>query len=310
MIHQPHSRNFSVKTRLTLFYCLLLTFSSLDIRAEETSAWKRDPGKLDLASVNALVIDTKTNQILYSRNPDAVVPIASVSKLMTAMVILDANQPMDEIIKVNISQTKELKNVYSRVRLNSELPRKEMLLLTLMSSENRAASTLAHHYPGGYAKFMTAMNAKARALGLNHTHFVEPTGLSYSNVSTPRDLAKMIQAAARYPMIKQLSTTPNKDAHFHKPNYALSFYNTNPLVRQNKWDIHLSKTGFNNKAGHCLVMLTDIQDRTVAIVLLDSFGKRTHAGDAVRVKSWLETGRGGAVPAAAKSYVMRKTRNT
>lgn len=298
-----------MKNRLVIFCCFLLTLGAYPLHANE-NIWKRDPGKLDLASVNAMVVDTQTNQILYARNPDAVVPIASVSKLMTAMVILDAKQPLSEVINVEIAQTKELKNVYSRVRLNSYQSRQEMLLLTLMSSENRAASTLAHHYPGGYTKFMAAMNSKAKNLGLKNTHFVEPTGLSYSNVSTARDLVKMVQAAAKYPLISQLSTTPNKSTRFIKPNYALSFVNTNPLVRQNKWDIHLSKTGFNNKAGHCLVMLTEVQNRTVAMVLLDSFGKSTHAGDAMRVKNWLETGRGGAVPAAAKSYVLRKTRNT
>lgn len=300
---------FSVKNRLVIFCSFLLALGALPLHANE-NIWKRDPGKLDLASVNAMVVDTQTNQILYARNPDAVVPIASVSKLMTAMVILDAKQPLSEVINVEISQTRELKNVYSRVRLNSYQSRQEMLLLTLMSSENRAASTLAHHYPGGYAKFMAAMNAKAKSLGLKNTRFVEPTGLSYSNVSTARDLVKMVQAAAKYPLISQLSTTRNKSTRFIKPNYALNFVNTNPLVRQNKWDIHLSKTGFNNKAGHCLVMLTEVQNRTVAMVLLDSFGKSTHAGDAMRVKNWLETGRGGAVPAAAKSYALRKTRNT
>lgn len=297
-----------MKNRFLFFICLLLTLGSSSLFAKE-NGWQRDPDKLKLASLNAMIVDTDSNQILYARNPDAIVPIASVSKLMTAMVILDAKQPLDEIINVEISQTKELKNVYSRVRLNSYLSRREMLLLTLMSSENRAASTLAHHYPGGYTKFMAAMNAKAKSLGLKNTRFVEPTGLSYSNVSTARDLVKMVQTAAKYPLISQLSTTPNKYTRFNKPNYGLSFVNTNPLVRQNKWDIHLSKTGFNNKAGHCLVMLTEVQNRTVAMVLLDSYGKSTHAGDAMRVKQWLETGRGSTLPAAARSYALRKTRN-
>ena len=268
----------------------------------------RDPGRLNLASVNALVLDTKQKEVLFAKNADAVVPIASVSKLMTVMVALDANQPLDEVLPVKIDQTRELKGVFSRVRVGSQLTRKELILLTLMSSENRAAASLAHHYKHGYAKFIEAMNKKATDLGLQGTHFVEPTGLSYSNVSSARDLAKLVQTAATYPLIRQSSTTAKKDTRFKKPAYSLAFYNTNPLVRNNKWDIKLSKTGFNNKAGHCLVMLTDIGDREVAMVFLDSFGKRSHVGDAARVKQWLETGKGGTVPTEARSYEKRKNR--
>ncbi len=292
-----------------LVFCWLL---SLAVQAQNVgagaSANGRDPSRLALASVNALVMDTEHKQILFAKNPDAVVPIASVSKLMTVMVALDAKQPLDEVLPIKIDQTRELKGVFSRVRVGSQLTRKEIILLTLMSSENRAAATLAHHYKGGYAKFIQAMNQKAKDLGLTGTRFVEPTGLSYSNVSTARDLVKMVQAAATYPLIRQSSTTPKKDTRFSKPNYSLAFYNTNPLVRNNKWDIKLSKTGFNNKAGHCLVMLTDIGERQVAVVLLDSYGKRSHVGDAARIKQWLETGRGGTVPAEAKAYEKRKNR--
>ncbi|WP_461482289.1 D-alanyl-D-alanine endopeptidase [Porticoccus sp.] len=266
----------------------------------------RDSARLELASVKALVTDTLTDEVLYSHNADAVVAIASISKLMTAMVVLDANQPLDEKISVQIDQTRELKNVFSRLRIGSVVSRRDMLLMTLMSSENRAAASLAHHYAGGYDAFIAAMNAKARALGMAHSHFVEPTGLSEQNVSSARDLTLMVQAAARYALIKELSTTPKKDMHFSKPRYTLAFYNTNPLLQNHTWNIQLTKTGFNNEAGRCLVMLTNINNRPLVVVLLDSFGKRSHVGDAIRIRQWLETGNGTRVPPAAKAYRQRK----
>lgn len=265
-----------------------------------------DSARLNLASVNAMVIDTRTNEVLYSNNSDAVVPIASISKLMTAMVMLDANQPMDEKISVQIDRTRELKNVFSRLRIGSVVSRRDMLLMTLMSSENRAASSLAHHYTGGYDAFIAAMNAKARALGMTNTHFVEPTGLSEKNVSSARDLTLMVQAAAKYALIKDLSTTPKKDIRFSKPSYTLAFYNTNPLIQNHTWNIQLTKTGFINEAGRCLVMLTNINDRPLIMVLLDSYGKRSHVGDASRIRHWLETGNSTRVPTAAKAYHQRK----
>ena len=253
-----------------------------------------------------MVLDLKSNDVLYTRNPDHVVPIASVSKLMTAMVVLDDKASLDDWISVDISKTREMKNVFSHVRLGSQLKRRDMLLLALMASENRAAATLAHHYSGGYDAFIAAMNAKAKALGMTHTHFVEPTGISERNVSTARDLAKMIQASAKYPLITELSTTAKKDMYFRKPRHVRAFYNTNPLVRAGSWDIQVSKTGYIDEAGRCRVMMADIQDKPVAIVLLDSFGKRSHFGDANRIKRWLETGKSSKVHPAARDYVMRK----
>ncbi|WP_104092591.1 D-alanyl-D-alanine endopeptidase, partial [Arthrobacter sp. GMC3] len=192
----------------------------------------------------------KTNEVLYSSNPDMVVPIASVTKLMTAMVVLDAKLPLDQALPVTIRDAREMQGVFSRVRIGSEISRREMLLLTLMSSENRAAASLAHHYPGGYSAFIQAMNAKARALGMTRTHYVEPTGLSERNVSSANDLVKLIRASRQYALIQQFSTTDEKTVAFRKPNYTLGFRNTNALVRKNNWDIQLSKTGFTNAAGH------------------------------------------------------------
>ncbi|MCQ4326005.1 D-alanyl-D-alanine endopeptidase [Stutzerimonas stutzeri] len=260
----------------------------------------------ELASGSALLVDLKTNEVLYSSNPDMVVPIASVTKLMTAMVTLDAKLPLDEQLAVTIRDAKEMQGVFSRVRLGSEISRRELLLLTLMSSENRAAASLAHHYPGGYTAFVQAMNAKARALGMTQTHYVEPTGLSERNVSSAKDLVKLVRASRQYPLIQQFSTSDEKTVAFRKPNYTLGFRNTNALVRKHNWDIQLSKTGFTNAAGHCLVMSTTMNQRPVAFVVLDAFGKYTHMADASRLKKWLETGTVTPVPAAALAYKQQK----
>ena len=260
----------------------------------------------ELASGSALLVDLKTDQVLYSSNPDLVVPIASVTKLMTAMVTLDAKLPMDEQLPVVIRDVKEMRGVYSRVRLNSELSRHDMLQLALMSSENRAAASLAHHYPGGVPAFVAAMNAKARALGMSHTRYVEPTGLSERNVSSANDLLKLLKASQRYPLLGQFSTTAEKTQAFRKPNYTLGFRNTNALVHKANWSIQLTKTGFTNAAGHCLVMRTQMAGRPVAFVVLDSFGKYTHMADASRLRKWLETGRVQPVAPAALAYKKQK----
>ncbi len=260
----------------------------------------------ELAAGSALLVDLKTNQILYSSNPDFVAPIASVTKLMTAMVALDAKQSLEEKLPIVIKDTAEMQGVFSRVRLGSELSRHDVLLITLMSSENRAAASLAHHYRGGHNAFIQAMNAKAQALGMHNTRFVEPTGLSEENVSSAHDLVLLIKAAQQYPLIRQFSTTEEKTVAFSKPNYTLGFRNTNALVRKDNWNIQLSKTGFTNSAGHCLVMSTEMNKRPVAFVVLDAFGKYTHMADANRLKKWLETGAITPVPPAALSYKLAK----
>ncbi|MBF7140914.1 MULTISPECIES: D-alanyl-D-alanine endopeptidase [Pseudomonas] len=272
------------------------------------ASFSRDPAQLHLASHSALLVDLQTGQVIYENKPDQVVPIASVTKLMTAMVVLDAKQSMSEDIAVDISQTKEMKGVFSRVKLGSTLSRHDMMLIALMSSENRAAATLAHHYPGGYNAFITAMNAKARALGMSHTRYVEPTGLSEKNVSTARDLSKLLTAARRYPMLSELSTTKEKTVSFKKPNYTLGFHNTDHLLNQKNWDIQITKTGFTDKAGHCLVLVTSMGGRPVAMVILDAFGKYTHFADATRLRTWVETGRGAKAPAVAMQYKAEKHR--
>ena len=255
-----------------------------------------------LHSSAALVINGLTGEPIYAKNGEVPMPIASITKVMTAMVVLDAKLPMNEYIAVNISDTPEMKGVFSRVKLGSELTRHDMMLITLMSSENRAAATLAHHYPGGYVAFIAAMNAKAKSLGMMHTRYVEPTGLSMHNVSTARDLSKLLAAARQYPMLSQLSTTKEKTVAFRKPNYTLGFRNTDHLVNKDKWNIKITKTGFTNQAGHCLVLVTEMGNRPVSLVILDAFGKYTHFADASRIRSWIETGKSGSVPDVALRY--------
>ena len=252
----------------------------------------RDPAKLKLASANAVVLDAASNRPVYAKAPNEVTPIASLTKLMTAMVTLDAGLPLDESIAVDIDDFDYLKGTRSRLRAGAELSRREMLRLALMASENRAASTLARHYPGGTNAFVAAMNAKARALGMGATRFLDPTGLSAGNVSTANDLAVLVATAAQYPLIREFSTTDSYFVEVQPTGQILGFNNTNRLVKSDDWDIHVSKTGYIREAGKCLVMMATIASRPVVIVLLDSLGRYTRVADAIRVKHWLETGEG------------------
>ncbi len=303
----PAKFRYSLLSLAFLFSAQGLTGQALAASPLNTPAPLSQP---QIASGSAMIVDLNTNKVLYASHPDRVRPIASITKLMTAMVVLDAHLPMDEMLKVDISHTAEMRGVFSRVRLNSEISRKNMLLLALMSSENRAAASLAHHYPGGYDAFIRAMNAKARALGMTNTYYVEPTGLSIHNVSTARDLTKLLIATKRYPLLGQLSTTHEDMARFSNPDYVLPFRNTNHLVYKPDWQIQLTKTGFTNQAGHCLVMRTVIKQRPVALVVLDAFGKYTHFADAKRLRDWLETGKSAPVPAAALAYRKQKSSQT
>lgn len=302
------------KIRCSLLGILILSTSSITVSGamakNSHTTVQRPSSQPELAAGSALVIDIKNRSVIYSSNPDKVVPIASITKLMTAMVVLDKEQPLTEVISIHINDTKEMKGVYSRVKIGSEITRKEMLLLALMSSENRAAASLAHHYSGGYNAFIRAMNAKAKSLGMTHTHYVEPTGLSKLNVSTARDLTRLLIETQQYPLLSQLSTTPDKTVVFKQPNYTLGFRNTNHLINNSEWTIQLTKTGFINEAGHCLAMRTTIANRDVALVVLDAYGKYTHFADANRLRKWMETGKTSAVPEAAKSYKEQKEKQS
>ncbi len=233
-------------------------------------------------------------------------PIASLTKLMTAMVVLDAKLSLKEKIRFAQQDKKSINNYYSRIRINSELSRADTLRIALMSSENLAAASLARTYPGGKKAFIKAMNAKARALGMRHSHFINATGLSEKNVSTTADLAKMVAAAAKYPLIKKYTTTQTYTARFKKPRYVLGYTNTNVLVRAGHKDVKLSKTGYLDEAGRCLIMVRRIAGKDVVMVMLDSFGKRSPIGDANRIKKWLQTGQKGRVARSASRYERTK----
>jgi len=246
--------------------------------------------RLRLTSAAALVVDQQEGNLLFAKNPDAVRSIASITKLMTAMVALDAGLPLDERLTVQPADVRIAKGKESRLKVGVSLTRREMFKLALMSSENRAAAALARTYPGGLPAFVDAMNRKADALGMTDTQFVEPTGLDSNNVSTAHDLALMVNAAYAYPLIRESTTSdlhevPTPDRRHHR---AVTYHNSNRLVRDSEWDVGLSKTGYIGKAGRCLVMQATIAAKPVIIVLLDSLGKVARVADANRIKHWLE----------------------
>ena len=282
-----------------VFSGLSLLFAAWTVMAQGPLAL--DSSKLKLASANVLVLDATTNQPIYVKAADDVTPIASLTKLMTAIVTIEAGQSLDDPIAIDMDDFDFLKGSHSRLRLGAELSRREMLRLALMASENRAASSLARHYPGGMPAFVAAMNAKAEALGMTRTRFSDPTGLSARNVSTATDLATLVAAAAEYPLIREFSTTQSHYVEVRPSGQMLGFNNTNALVKSAEWNIQVSKTGFIREAGKCLVMMTTIASRPVVIVLLDSLGSYTRVADAIRVKYWLETGQSMPIRTAAAS---------
>lgn len=262
--------------------------------------------ELRLASVNAAVAYADTDGLVYGKNADRPVPIASITKLMTALVVMDSGEPLNEWLEFRERHIPAPANAYTRIRVGSELRRGDVLRIALMSSENFAAYTLAGHHPGGYDAFVEAMNAKARQLGMMNTRFVDPTGLSVNNRSTAADLVRLVRAASKHPQIREYSTTRYFSGHFRQPRYRLAFGNTNALVHRDSWGVGVSKTGYLSAAGRCLVMLSEVDGRPVVTVLLDSLGTRSPMGDAGRIKRWLTTGAGGSVAAAARAYEQKK----
>ncbi|CAB3798958.1 D-alanyl-D-alanine endopeptidase [Pararobbsia alpina] len=246
------------------------------------------PDELALRSSVAYVVDQNTHETLFDKNSQAVVPIASITKLMTAMVVLDSKAPLTEQIEVTDEDRDTVKNTGSRLSVGSVLSREDMLHIALMASENRAAAALSRYYPGGRPAFIAAMNHKAQELGMPETHFLSPSGLTSENVSTGRDLVKMVNAAYQYPLIREFSTDESYDVFTGRK--TIHYGTTNALVRGHKWDIGLQKTGFINEAGECMVMQTTIQNRPIVIVLLDSSGKYSRFGDAQRIRSWIDAG--------------------
>ena len=256
------------------------------------------PGEPLLSSSAALVLDTTHSAVLYSRHSDVAMPIASITKLMTALVVMDAGQPLDEVLTVSDDDRSLGKGSASRLSPGTRLTRGDLMHLALMSSENRAAHALGRNYPGGVAACVIAMNAKARELGMTSARFVEPTGLSDENVASPEDLSKLVIAAAKVPAIREYST--DSDYVVQVGRRPMQFRNTDSLVSKSDWNIVVQKTGYIAEAGRCLVMQTVIEARTVVIVLLNSYGKRTRVADARRIRRWMETtlASRGALPAS------------
>jgi D-alanyl-D-alanine endopeptidase (penicillin-binding protein 7) len=243
----------------------------------------RDP---KLKSSSVLIIDQNDSTVLYSRHADVAMPIASITKLMTALVVLDAKQPLNEPLQISESDRDLPKSAGSRLSLGTSLSRGDLMHLALMSSENRAAHALGNNYPGGMSAMVAAMNAKAVTLGMAHSHFVDPTGLSSENVASPEDLAKLVIAASHNPTIRAYSTDKNYTVKVHR--HLVEFRNTDNLVANPTWNIVVQKTGYITEAGKCLVMAAVINGRSVIIVLLDSLGKYTRVADAKRIKTWME----------------------
>ena len=255
-------------------------------------AQAQDVRKIALRSSSALVQDAATGEIVFGKNAETVVPIASITKLMTAMVILDRGLDLEEAITLSREDAVAMKGSRSRLRSGLTLTRGDLLLLALMASDNRAAAALGVTYPGGLEAFIDAMNAKAAVLDMHESRFVEPTGLSPANVSTATDLAKLVRAAHEYPLIREYSTKDRATVRVTtgRSTRSLQYGNTNGLVRSKYWDIELSKTGYISEAGRCLVMHVRLAEKDLIVVLLDSWGKQSRIGDANRIRKWLESG--------------------
>ncbi len=285
--------------RLALFFTLIaLATASV---AGEKPATRAKAGKVsravadvdkdgdpNLMSSAALVLDANTGETLFAKNADQIHPIASITKLMTAMVVLDSKLPLDEAIQISSEDLDTLKGTKSRLPVGAHFRRDDLIRIALVASDNRAAAALGRSYPGGTGAFVTAMNAKAKLLGLDATQFVDSSGLAPGNVSSPAELGRLVAAASKYDVIREYSTTAALDVTLPDSGRKLNYVNTNALVRAGDWDIGVSKTGYISESGKCLVMQAIIANTPIVIVLLDSWGRLTRIGDANRIKRWLE----------------------
>ena len=280
------------RCRHGLFAAATLLFTSL--------CWSQPlpSGKLQIKSASVLIMDEGDATVLYSKDAQKVRPIASITKLMTALVVLEDEQPLDEVLTILQVDREKTKGSASRLAVGTKLTRGELLHLALMSSENRAAQAVCRAHTGGLATCLKAMNAKARQLGMKSSHFVDPTGLSSGNVATASDLVKLVMAASREPLIQEYSTSEKLTVPVGRQ--LLEFHNTNSLTSKDDWDISVQKTGFTQDAGQCLVMRATIQDRPTVMVLLNSFGKLTRVADARRVRRWIEGGASTQMARAGK----------
>ncbi|MBF0804810.1 MULTISPECIES: serine hydrolase [unclassified Neisseria] len=258
-------------------------FASMNA-AEQVEAQAAYAGPL-LSSQSALIVNNRTGEVLFQKNPNRVMPIASISKLMSAMVVLDADQNMNEHITITEAEIDRLKGTGSRLTIGTTLTRAEMLHLSLMSSENRATHALGRSYPGGMSAFVNAMNRKAQSLGMVDTRFYEPTGLDFRNVSTANDLNKLVQAASKYPVIRRNSTSNHRSVYTNRGQ--ASYKNSNSLVREGSWNIELQKTGYIREAGRSMVVRANVQNQPVTIVLLNAPSSLSRVNDARKIESWM-----------------------
>ncbi len=272
--------------RITALFCLLAISFGAQLANASSARFADLPGQPGLRSASAIVLDANGN-LIYGKDVNTVRSIASITKLMTAMVVLDAGLDLTRPVTITKDDRDLVQLTGSRLEYGATLSRREMLLLALMSSENRAATALGRTYPGGTRAFVAAMNDKAKALGMDHSHFADPAGLQVENVSTASDLAKMVAAASRYPLIEEASTTLRMEVRPYRGRGPLVYGNTNRLLKNASWDIALSKTGYINEAGRCLVMQANIEGEDISIILLNSFGKLTPFGDSNRLRKWL-----------------------
>lgn len=272
----------------SLFVAILI-FSVQSVTSAQQLDYSKYYSQLTVKSPKAIVYDAESGDIIYQKKANEKSSIASLTKLMTAMVIIDSNLDLDKKVTITKNDFDKIKGTTSRLWLGSELSRKELLSIALIASDNRAASAISNSYPGGKKAFVQAMNVKAKQLGMDDTLFADPTGLDKNNISTAIDLVKMTQAAQQYPLIRELSTSSYYEAHIKNKKIKLNYNNTNLLVRQGLWDIDISKTGYIREAGKCLIMQTTVMDKPIIMVFLKSYGKYTRTADAKRVKKWLES---------------------
>ena len=295
MVLAPLSVRIPVNRYLIAFVAAALSFNAMAVDKQHKRVATKaaavevtKDGEPNVQSSGVLVLDSTTGQTLYSKNADHTAPIASITKLMTAMVVLDAKLPLDEVLQISNDDIDMVKGTKSRLPIGAHFRRDDLMRLALMASDNRAASALGRNYPGGLPAFVEAMNHKAQALGLQQTHYVDSSGLSPGNVSSAQDLGKLVSEASKYELIREYTTTGAVNVQLPDSKRKLTFVNTNALVRAGDWKIGLSKTGFINEAGKCLVMQAMIANQPIVIVLLDSWGRLTRIGDAQRIRRWLE----------------------
>ena len=264
-----------------------LTIAKEPLSKKSLSLYVKNSKSLKVRSLKAIVVNQNTGEVIYEKNADAEASIASLTKLMTAMVVLDSGLDLDQKITLTKADIDRVKRTTSRLPIGTKLSRYELLKASLISSDNRAAFALSRSYPSGRKGFINAMNVKAIQLGMQKSQFRDPTGLDKRNISTANDLLKLARAAYQYSVIRELTTTPSENIKIGKKRNSIGFNNTNPLVKKDEWDIGLSKTGFIRESGRCLVVQTIINDQPIIIVLLNSYGKLTRFADVKRIRNWM-----------------------